>query len=134
MTKYLFDTNICIFDLRGKFNLNTRIKKAGGFANCLISEITIAELKYGAELSNRILKNMLLIDELIQKVSILPIFNGIGLFAKEKARLKRLGILIDDFDLLIGCSAVANHLVLVTENVNHFNRIENIIIENWIVR
>jgi tRNA(fMet)-specific endonuclease VapC len=120
--------------MRDRYDVDKTIKEVGGFANCVISEITLAELKYGAELSNRILKNMLLIDEFIQKVTILPIFNGIGLYAKEKARLRRLGTLIDDFDLLIGCSAVANQLVLVTENVDHLSRIEHIVIENWIVR
>jgi tRNA(fMet)-specific endonuclease VapC len=134
MVKYLFDTNICVFDLRGKYDLNKRIKEAGGLDRCLISEITLVELKYGAELSGRVQENMRLIEEFIQNVSILPISGCIGFFAKEKARLKRLGTLIDDFDLLIGCSAVANRLVLVTENVRHFSRIENIVIENWIAR
>jgi len=61
----------------------------------------------------------------------LPIFNSLYLYAKEKARLKKLGNLIDDFDLLIGCSAIKNNLILVTNNENHFKRIENIKMENW---
>jgi tRNA(fMet)-specific endonuclease VapC len=39
-----------------------------------------------------------------------------------------------DFDLLIGCSAVSNNLILVTDNEKHFNRIEKITINNWIKR
>ncbi|MCX6582217.1 MAG: hypothetical protein NT166_18760 [Candidatus Aminicenantes bacterium] len=41
------------------------------------------------------------------------------------------GHLIDDFDLLIGCSAIANGLILVTRNEKHFNRLSSLKIENW---
>lgn len=44
------------------------------------------------------------------------------------------GKMIEDFDLLIGCTAVANGLVMVTDNTKHFSRIEGIVLENWIER
>jgi tRNA(fMet)-specific endonuclease VapC len=132
MTKYLLDTNICVFNLRGKYNLDEKLKTVEGLHSCCISEITIAELKYGAECSDNITKNMQLIDNFLTRVGIVPINTCIGLFAKEKARLKKIGAMIDDFDLLIGCSAVANNLIMVTDNKKHFNRIEKITIENWI--
>lgn len=47
--KYLLDTNICIHLLRGKYNVDSKIDSVG-LGNCYISEITVAELKYGAEL------------------------------------------------------------------------------------
>ncbi|WP_139279424.1 PIN domain-containing protein [Tangfeifania diversioriginum] len=53
------------------------------------------------------------------------------MYAKEKARLRKQGKPIDDFDLLIGVSAVVNNMVLVTNNESHFKRIQNIQIENW---
>jgi len=133
MEKYLLDTNICIFFLRGKYNLNERLKQVG-LENCCISEITLAELKYGAEFSEYVSDNMKLVDEFAKCITILPIFNSLGLYAKEKARLRKSGTLIDDFDLLIGCSAIANKLILVTENEKHFNRIKKIKITNWIER
>lgn len=46
MKKYLLDTNICAYFLNGKYNLETKIDEVG-FENCFVSEITIAELKYG---------------------------------------------------------------------------------------
>ena len=101
MTKYLLDTNICIFYLRGKYNLDEQLKQVG-FENCCISEITLAELKYGAEFSESVADNIKLVDEFAKHITILPIFNSLGLYAKEKARLRKLGTLIDDFDLLIG--------------------------------
>jgi tRNA(fMet)-specific endonuclease VapC len=131
--KYLLDTNICIFYLRGKYNLDKKIKEVA-FDNCYISEITLAELKYGAQYSDRISENRQLVDEFAENVTILPIFNCLEIYAIEKARLRKAGNLVDDFDLLIGCSAVSNQLILVTENKKHFNRIRNIKIENWIER
>lgn len=40
--------------------------------------------------------------------------------------------MISDFDLLISCTATENDLIMVTENINEFERIEGIRIENWI--
>ena len=57
-----------------------------------------------------------------------------SIYAKEKAKLRKSGKLIDDFDILIGATAVANNLILVTENENHLNRLSKINIENWIKR
>jgi tRNA(fMet)-specific endonuclease VapC len=132
VVKYLLDTDISIFYLRGKYNLNQKLKEIIGYDNFFISEITLAELKYGAELSERVDENLRSVDEFSNKVGILPIFNSLDLYAKQKARLRKMGNMIDDFDLLIGCSAIKNGLILVTNNENHFDRIENIKIENWI--
>ena len=41
-------------------------------------------------------------------------------------------VFIQDFDLLIGCTSVVEDLVMVTNNVKHFSRIENIKIDNWV--
>ncbi len=64
-------------------------------------------------------------------VQILPIFDSLDVYANEKARLRKAGQPIDDFDLLIGTSAIANDLVLVTNNIKHFERLNDIKIEDW---
>lgn len=40
--KYLLDTNICVYFLNGKFNLQQKIDEVG-IENCYVSEITIAK-------------------------------------------------------------------------------------------
>lgn len=40
----------------------------------------------------------------------------------------------DEFDLLIGVTAIENKLILVTDNVNDFVNMEEIKIENWLKR
>lgn len=131
--KYLLDTNICIHFFRGKFNLIEKFQKIK-IENCAISEITLAELIFGAENSSNPSKNYKLIDEFSEQLKILPIFNSINIYAKEKVKLRKSGLMISDFDLLIGSTAISNGLIMVTENVKELERISDIEIENWIVR
>lgn len=131
MSKFLLDTNICIYFLKGQYNLVQKLEKIG-LENCFISEITIAELKFGAENSESKEKNRNTVDDFTSRFTIIPIFNSLDIYAKEKARLRKAGNPLDDFDLLIGATAITNNLVLVTRNVADFERLEEIKIENWI--
>jgi len=130
LKKYLIDTNIAIFYMKGKFNLEARFEKLTS-DDCYISEITLAELKFGIENSERPEKNRLALDNFLTGVQILPIFHSLDLFAKEKARLRKIGISIDDFDLLIGATSITQNLVMVTNNTNHFEKINGIELEDW---
>jgi tRNA(fMet)-specific endonuclease VapC len=105
--QYLLDTNICIYFLKGKYNLVQKFDEIG-FANLYISEITVAELKFGAEKSDNPNKNRPVVNKLISKFRLIPIYNSLDVFAFEKARLRKSGTIIDDFDLLIGSTAVYN--------------------------
>jgi tRNA(fMet)-specific endonuclease VapC len=117
--------------LKGQYNLDQKLEKIK-LENCFISEITIAELKFGAENSESKEKNRNTVDDFIGRFTIIPIFNSLDVYAKEKARLRKTGNPIDDFDLLIGATAISNNLILVTRNVSDFERLEGIQIENWV--
>jgi tRNA(fMet)-specific endonuclease VapC len=132
--RYLLDTNICVFFLRGKLNLDEIIKNKGR-ENCFISEITVAELRYGAENSDNSTKSHKSLDAFLSGLSIIPIFGSIKRYAKEKVRLKNIGKpMHDEFDLLIGVTAIENKLTLVTDNLKDFERLDGIKIENWFKR
>ena len=132
--QYLLDTNICVFFLRGKFNLDEIIKEKGR-ENFFISEITVAELRYGAENSDDPDKSHKSVDIFLSGLSIIPMFGSIRRYAKEKVRLRRMGKPInDEFDLMIGVTAVENKLTLITENRKDFERLDGIKIENWFKR
>lgn len=75
-----------------------------------------------------------MVDDFANELTIVPIFNSLNIYAKEKARLRKSGKMLDDFDLLIGATALANNLILVTENEKHLERMSEIRIENWIIR
>ena len=129
--KFLLDTNICIYMFKGLYGLPDRIQTVG-FDQFAISEITLAELIFGAYKSQRIEQNRAVIDTFAQSVSVLPIIGAFDIYGREKARLRSLGQQISDFDLLIGATAFANGLTVVTRNVREFKRFEGLNIENWV--
>ena len=65
-------------------------------------------------------------------LSILPVYGSIMRYAREKVRLRRAGTPHnDEFDLLIGVTAIENDLILVTDNTKHFQLLDGIKLENW---
>lgn len=130
MKKYLLDTNICIYFIKGLYTLDKKIESVRP-ENCFISEITVTELKFGVENSKHPNENRIVLTDFLEGIKIIPIFNSLDHYAKEKVRLKKAGKTIDDFDLLIGSTAVTNNLTVVTNNRKHFDRIKDIKIENW---
>ncbi|WBA41329.1 PIN domain-containing protein [Hymenobacter canadensis] len=128
---YLLDTDICIKLMRRHPNVVAHFFSAGGTA-CFISEITLAELRYGAEFSQRPAHHHAEANRLQQAVQVLPIDKAITTFAAEKARLRRAGLLLPDFDLLIGATALAYDMALVTNNTAHLSRLAGLTLENWL--
>lgn len=132
--KYLLDTNICVFFIRGKYNLYT-IFKEKGIENCSISELTVFELKFGAENSSDPIKSHWVVNEFIKRFSIIPISEIADKYAEIKVKLRRNGTpMHDEFDLMIGVTALQNRMTLVTDNLKDFRFMEGLITENWIVR
>lgn len=132
--QYLLDTSICVFFLRGKLDLDILIKEKGR-ENCYVSEITVVELFYGAENSGNPTKSYQAVDSFLKGLTIIPIFGCIKRYAKEKVRLRKIEKPIhDEFDLLIGVTAIENKLTLVTDNIKDFQQLDGIIIENWFQR
>ncbi len=131
--QYILDSNICIHLLHNRPEVVEAIKKAE-WKNCYITELTVVELYYGAECSNNPKRNKTIVASFLEDIEILPFNTCINEFCYQKARLRRLGTLIEDTDLYIGATAVALGFILVTENVKHLSRLENIRIENWVQR
>lgn len=131
--KYLLDSNICIHLLRKRADVIDGIRRVG-WTNCYISEMTVVELFYGAECSQQRDKNMAEVESFVNAMAVLPLSSCIKEFCHQKARLRREGKLIEDYDLFIGCTAVSNNCIMVTENSKHLSRIVGITLENWIHR
>ena len=132
--KYLLDTNICVFFLRGKLNLDEIIKEKG-YENCFISELTAFELKQGAENSLNPEKSHKAVNKFLKGIKILPISEIGDEYAKIKVKLRKQGTpMHDEFDLMIGVTALFYNLTLVTDNIKDFRFIENLEVENWFDR
>jgi tRNA(fMet)-specific endonuclease VapC len=100
---------------------------------CCVSIVSVLELRYGAENSSDPSRFHHQLNEFLQGLTTVPIDNIVMRYAKEKTRLRKSGIpLHDEFDLLIGVTAVEHNYILVTDNTKHFSRIENIQLQNWL--
>jgi tRNA(fMet)-specific endonuclease VapC len=130
--KYLLDTNMCIYWFKGINGVDHRIESLD-IDDVAISAITLAELLYGAYNSSNIEKNLSRIKVFEDAVNVLSLDREcLEQFAKIKSKLKSDGKILDDFDILIGATAIKNDCIIVTNNIKHFERIEGIKIENWI--
>jgi tRNA(fMet)-specific endonuclease VapC len=131
--RYLWDTDICIQFLNGNQKILRKTQVIGA-ENICTTIINIFELKFGAYNSTRIESNLERIEKFQLRLTILDNFDdNIGtFFAKNKAELRKKGITICDFDLIIASFAIVNNLRIVTKNTKHFKHIPGVNIENWL--
>lgn len=127
---YLLDTNICISILKNKYDTRRRVAKVG-LDHCFISEITLAELYYGASKSGDKASRIKDVAFFENQMKVVPIYDCLEIFGDVKTHLEQQGMRIDDFDLLIGATAVKHNYIMVTDNIKHLGRIPNIQITNW---
>lgn len=135
MSRYLLDTNICIHLQKGDAYVRQHftLLEAG---SVFISEITVAELLYGIANAPQAFraKEHIKFDNLLRLFAdsrILPISDAIPQYAELKAHLRRLGRLQGEFDMLIGSTALAYDLTLVTRNGRHFADMPELGVEDW---
>ena len=132
MAKFLLDSDILIYFLKGRGEVVAEVLKHPP-EDLLISRINYAQLLYGAYNSARVENNLKVIVPFLDNFQILEFDRtSAGIFAKEKVKLKKSGIMIADMDLMIASIAISNDLILVTNNTKHFERIKKLKLENWI--
>ena len=128
---YLLDTDTIIFSLKGHAAVKKNLQQHF-YDPIKICVITLMELYYGAYKSQRIESNLAKIKTLENSLEIIPLGKeSVEIFGIYKAKLEKEGDLLDDFDLILGACALSHNLVLVTNNVKYFQRIEGLKITNW---
>ena len=129
MLQYLLDTDVCIELIKQNECVLEKVETVGA-ENCFVTEITIAELFYGAAKSNR-LGQFEDVDKILQSFDLKPLLPSLRLYGENKTLLENQGRLIGEFDLLIGSCAVYHDLIMVTSNLKHFDHIPDIVLEDW---
>ena len=127
--KYLLDTNVLI----ELFKNNQQVMSAAamaGLPNCAVSEITLAELIYGAN-KGGFDRHYHEIEFVKKQITIHPISNHIETYGRLRALVEKKGARIDNFDLLIAATALDRDLTLVTHNAGHFERIPGLKLIDW---
>lgn len=129
----MLDTNICIYVIKNKpESVINRFLQHNPDELC-ISAITYAELLHGVEKSQAIEKNRFAMTMFLSPITILEFDNyAAEEYGKIRANLEKKGVPIGLMDMLIAGHARSKNLILVTNNVKEFNRVENLKIENWI--
>ncbi|TBR42862.1 tRNA(fMet)-specific endonuclease VapC [Marinomonas agarivorans] len=134
MIRYLLDTNICIYVIKhrpievlSKFN-----DSAGRMA---ISSITLAELLHGCEKSQKVEHNTRQVEDFCSRLEVLEYGDSAAQhYGAIRARLEKSGLIIGVNDLHIAAHARSLGLSVVTNNEREFQRIDGLLVENWVHR
>lgn len=133
---YMLDTDISSYIIRQRplIVLQMLQQKAAQKDELLISSITYAELRLGAQRSSAVSKHHALIDSFCHRLSsILPWgAQAADAFAKLQAELLSSGTIIGTNDAMIAGHALAVEATLVTNNQHHFERVPGLKLENWV--
>ena len=130
MAKYLLDTCTCISMFRNEGRVRETLSRVG-IRNCFISEITIAELYFGLAKAENQKRKLDDIREVQRLFHVIPVYSSFKEYGEIRYSLEHSGQRVDQFDLLIGATALHYNLTLVTSNLKHFDRMEGLEIENW---
>lgn len=131
--KYLLDTNICVYALKNRPpEVLERLREVGRAA-VAVSVVTVLELRQGAEKSQQSAANHGRLDFFLKRIPVLDFEQDDALAgARLRAHLERQGTPIGDLDSLIAAQALARELILVTNNVREFERVQGLQVENWV--
>jgi tRNA(fMet)-specific endonuclease VapC len=132
MLKYMLDTNIVIYVIKRRpleildtFNRHT--------GQMCISSITLAELMHGVEKSAKPEHNLRQVEEFVSRLDVIDYgVKAAGHYGDIRANLERSGTTIGINDLHIAGHARSEGLILVTNNLREFERVNALRLENWI--
>jgi len=131
-TRYLLDTNICIYIRQKKPQELLRRFERLRPGEAAISVVTFGELMYGAEKSAQRSSAIEQLRELLLFLPSLPLpEDAAQAYGKTRADLESRGQMIGNNDLWIAAHAMALELILVTNNEKEFRRVRNLKLQNW---
>ncbi len=141
---YLLDTNHCSYIINAtrknpKYHKPEEIKATEAFRKATepiyTCDVVVGEMYFGAELRPTTAQLYNLIDEFTTNSVVVLMANKEAwlLFANTKALLRKTGIVIEDFDLLIACIAKAYDCILVTNDAVFKYLPSSFQVENWVI-
>lgn len=132
--RYMLDTNICIYAIKHKpEQVFSKLKSLEPEDIC-ISSVTYAELTYGVEKSKAVMKNRLALALLLSNIEIMNFDSAAAeSYGKVRSDLEKAGTPIGSLDMMIAGHAISLGYTLVTNNTRKFERINDLILENWAI-
>ncbi|MEW6001026.1 MAG: type II toxin-antitoxin system VapC family toxin [Nitrospirota bacterium] len=124
--KYLIDTDWIIDHLNGIESVTKKLEKLAPSGICT-SIISVAELYEGVYGSRNYEDSLSALETFLEGITVLPIDQDIcRIFGRERNKLRKHGNIIGDFDLLIASICLRHNLTLLTNNKEHFERIDSL--------
>ncbi|HEV2614068.1 MAG TPA: PIN domain-containing protein [Gammaproteobacteria bacterium] len=141
--KYMLDTNICSYIIKNRPQEVFKKFKTLAMEDCVISSITLAELRYWVARNKLLHKrsknqgepniNELVIDHFVSHLSVEDFDSSAAdVYGEIRADLESRGEIIGAEDLMIGAHAISLDCTLITNNLKEFKRLHRIRLENWI--
>lgn len=132
MIRFL-DTNICIYFLKGTYpQIRTRLMQHGP-EDIKIPVIVKAELLYGAAKSDKRKENEKNIAGFLEPFEIVPFDDSAtACYADIRSKAEIKGSPVGPNDLIIAATVLSQNGVLVTNNTKEFQRIQELMVENWV--
>lgn len=132
MKEPLLDTDTISYFFKGDQNVIDKVDKYllnFGFVN--ISVITYYEVMNGLYYKDA-RKQMQRFEKFVDYNNVIPMtLTSSEMSAKITAKMRKDGNFIGHNDVLIAGIALENDYVVITNNVAHFSRINNLKIDNW---
>jgi tRNA(fMet)-specific endonuclease VapC len=132
--RYMLDTDTCIYlRKRRPEGVEKRFRRLRQ-GQVVMSLITYGELCNGALKSNAPEAALTNIQRLAELLPVQPMTMRVAeRYGEIRSHLEKAGQVIGGNDLWIASHALALNLTLVTNNVNEFERIPQLRLENWLV-
>jgi tRNA(fMet)-specific endonuclease VapC len=132
-SRYLLDTNICIYIAKGRPLAVRHLFEAHTLQELAMSTITVGELRFGAEKSQARERALGTITQLVQMIQpcALPMAAAEH-YGHVRAALQQQGLPIGNNDLWLAAHALAEGWTLVTNNTREFSRVPGLRVENWV--
>jgi tRNA(fMet)-specific endonuclease VapC len=132
MRQYLLDTNILSHLIKQPQSTLTQKILALESDSLCTSIIVACELHYGVEKKGSA-QLAAKVELLLNEIDILPLeISAIQHYAALRALLEKQGQVIGSNDMLIAAHALALDVTLITANIDEFNRVPNLRVENWL--
>ena len=126
----VLDSDHCVALLRGQLDLRSQDIVGQVLA---VTAIGVGELVHGAFKSAHVEENLARLSIFLADVVILSYDERAAYeFGRLKARLERSGQRLSDLDLQIASVAKVHDAPLVTHNLRHFERVPDLVLEDWL--
>ncbi len=130
--KYMLDTNMCIFLIKKKPARVLEAFKQLSVGDLCLSTITVAELEYGVAKSSSRSKNLAALASFLVPLEILSFSEQAArVYGEVRAELEKKGKIIGPYDLLIASHALSEGFTLVTNNLEEFQRVPGLSVDDW---